>query len=118
MSRIIKFISHGECIGSIEAIRLNEQGDIVVCHKCGEPLLFVLDDDTAKRHRVMYGIYCPTSHSHVGFHFDYRDPDAVVVQTAPEPKPPKPQHTPDPARLPKLPEGVSLVDYIRDKHRQ
>lgn len=37
----------------------------VLCNRCGRELLFVLNQETSRLHKLHYGIYCPLNKNHV-----------------------------------------------------
>ena len=52
--------------GSSDALRkvydLRDTDVKIVCHECGAELIVALDHESANRHQVHTGIYCPNKH--------------------------------------------------------
>lgn len=63
--------SKGSITGT-ELIDAAQRGEQVVCPKCGAKLLVALDDETAAKHKVHRGIYCPHDIKHVSVYVEAR----------------------------------------------
>jgi hypothetical protein len=48
-----------------ELQRMIDQGARIFCDTCGSELIVALDKETANKHRVHAGIYCPKDRKHV-----------------------------------------------------
>lgn len=60
-----KFIYDGTTDGLRKAFELSKQGVRILCPKCGAELVVAPDLESANKHRIHPGIYCPRSPTHV-----------------------------------------------------